>query len=699
MNRKWTGALLAGVLCLSMGATGCGQTPQPAEKTPYDAYTAAIDTDYVKEIIQTLSSKGDDPATGNRSAGSPAEYEAADYLLGVFEEAGFANVIKEEAPVDGWTYKGASVAFTDASGTEQKIDLGGYACTAQAKDEEVKLVYAGRGTEADYEKLDVKGKLVLIDINQNEDWWINYPSYQAKLKGAKGVIAMTEMVGEDENRMTSQDITGPADMVTFAISQKDSKALQAAIAATGKNELTVRCNADSTVTKDTVTYNICGEIPGKSSEVIYLFGHYDGYYHSAYDDASGIATAIGIAKAVVDSGYQPDKTIRLIAHGAEEWGKSGSTYDWAAGAYSQLVNVHPEWAQDAFAIINMDGCYPVKGETMISVKMSRELEEFTLAITDPMIEAAGYTPDHYTVTTGGEDYGWTALGIPSIGAGAGDISLYYDNYYHSSTDNLDTAEFSSELCGFNEELFGKLLFELDAKAVRPMDFAVKFADVKEAADSDIISDEELTARLDEAIEAGTALNAKIKQINDDYAKAVKAGNTEASEPILESARELNRELFKLYEAMQKELQKMGHGIGISTLHEGPQENVSCLNGAIAALEAEKPEEAVNRYLTGVDYNWAALDFDKAVCDFMIEQEASQSAGTFGENQTDYPACDLHGVIRSLSTKANSGTSDFSAELSALKDALNTQHDYLNDAVSREKEAAAQAAKTMKALVK
>ena len=51
-------------------------------------------------------------------------------------------------------------------------------------------MYLGKGTEADYEGKDVTGKLVLVDINQRDEWWINYPVYQAHLKGAAAVIAV-----------------------------------------------------------------------------------------------------------------------------------------------------------------------------------------------------------------------------------------------------------------------------------------------------------------------------------------------------------------------------------------------------------------------------------------------------------------------------------------------------------------------------
>ena len=50
---------------------------------------------------------------------------------------------------------------------------------------EYPLVYAGRGKEADYDGVDVTGCLVMVDINQRDEWWINYPVYQARLKARR----------------------------------------------------------------------------------------------------------------------------------------------------------------------------------------------------------------------------------------------------------------------------------------------------------------------------------------------------------------------------------------------------------------------------------------------------------------------------------------------------------------------------------
>ena len=271
------------------------------------------------------------------------------------ENIGLKNVTSEEITVDTWLFKGADLTFIDADGKEKKINLGSYQTTLQADNEELELVYVNKGTAADYEGIAVTGKLVLLDVDQNEDWWINYPAYQAKVKGAKAVIAMSVYPEEGPDRIGVQDVCGPADAPALAISEEDSKALQKAIKDGNGESITVTLNADSKVTEDGTSHNLWGEIPGKTDETIFLFAHMDGYFHSAYDDAQGAAVSMSIAKAIIDSGYEPDKTIRICMHGSEEWGVSGSEYDWSTGAYEEIMTNHPEWAEGAFAIVNNDG--------------------------------------------------------------------------------------------------------------------------------------------------------------------------------------------------------------------------------------------------------------------------------------------------------------------------------------------------------
>lgn len=358
---------------LVFGMTACGSSNDSEAVNNFDA---EIDVEYAKDVVQTISSFGDDPVMGMRSAGSPAEKQAIDYLKEQMEEIGLQNVTVDETTVDGWTFNGADITFTNADGEEQKIDLCGYQTTLVAENEQVELVYLNEGTAADYEGIDVTGKLVLIDIDQNENWWISYPAYQAKVKGAKGVITHSIFAGKGEDRVGVQDICGPADAPALAISNKDKKALVAVIKANDGEPITVTLNCDSQVTKNATSHNVWGEIPGKTDETIFVFAHVDGYFHSQYDDAQGVSVSMAIAKALIDSGYEPDKTIRFCFHGSEEWGVSGSEYDWSAGAYEEITALHPEWVEGGFAIVNNDGGYSVEGETYAGVNSAVELQDF-----------------------------------------------------------------------------------------------------------------------------------------------------------------------------------------------------------------------------------------------------------------------------------------------------------------------------------
>ena len=174
-------------------------------------------------------------------------------------------------------------------------------------------------------ELDIEGKLVLIDINQREEWWINYPAYQAHLKGAAAVIAVQESgYGEiDPDALNAQDICGPDDAPAFSMSQTDANNLKKALEASENGTMTVNFDAKSTVKLDGKSYNYYGKIIGKDPEsYIILSAHYDSYFSGFQDDHAAIGLMMGVAKGLVDSGYQPEKTIIFNALAAEEWGVS-----------------------------------------------------------------------------------------------------------------------------------------------------------------------------------------------------------------------------------------------------------------------------------------------------------------------------------------------------------------------------------------
>lgn len=661
-------------LALALGLTACGSSELSESFVSFDE---AVDVDYAKEVAKTVSGFGDDADTGNRSAGSPAEEQVADYLKAEMEKIGLKNVTKEETSVDTWVFKGANLTFKDAEGKERKVVLGGYQTDIHASDEQCELVYVGEGTEADYEGIDVTDKLVLLDVDQNENWWINYPAYQAKVKGARAVIAMSVFPEKGPDRVGVQDICGPADAPALAISQQDSKALQKAIKAGNGQSVTVTFNADSTVKEDGISHNVWGEIPGKTDETIFLFAHMDGYFHSTYDDAQGVAVSMAIAKGIMDSGYEPDKTIRICMHGAEEWGRSGSEYDWSAGAYEEIVNNHPEWVEGAFAIVNNDGGYAVEGEKYMGTRSAVELKSFTEKSVGQLSEDSIYEWSFDKTSTYTEDFQWAREGIPAIVAGSGEGTKYDDMGYHSNYDSWEAQPLNEE--GLKEVIrtFGKITLDLDALDVRPMNFTARLEDFRDS----LSGTEQFDALIEDGLKVSAALEEKMASVED---------SGEKSEAV-----ELNKKTQEVYKTLQDSLLGLDFNGEAITRHEHYQTNIQLLDSTIAALEEGNIQEAYDEYLWAIDWAWYDMYFDEETCDYMENQLFEKRTDTWGDGLIRYPHCDIDGVVKSLREKYDAEAPDVSGEIAELKELKGIQHKYLEETYALEKEGLEKAVKLMK----
>ncbi|MBR0456200.1 MAG: M28 family peptidase [Firmicutes bacterium] len=654
----------------------------------FQAFMDNLDLDFATEVDQFISEQGDDPVYGFRGAGSPAEQAVVDHMEQTMKDIGLQNVTVEETNVDGWTYKGANVTFTNADGEEQTVDLGGYQTTCKADNEKVGLIWLDRGTAADYEGVDATGKLVLIDINQNEDWWIDKPALQAKVKGAKAVIAMSELPTEDKegNRVGTQDICGPADAPAFGISANDRDALKAAIEASGEKEIEVTFNADSEVTMDTTSHCVWGEIPGKTDEVVYMFAHMDGYFHSYWDDASGDGLLMAVAKAMIDSEYQPTKTIRFVCNGAEEFGRSDSECDWAIGAFELVNKNHPEWAENAFAVVNIDGAYCVEGETTFGIAVPEELRGWAKKVADPLIATTDYKYRYLTPqSTYKEDFNFTAQGVPSVGTAKGEETVFYDFGYHTSYDAKEATGFDADAWKWMHELYGMYVYALDQTPARPLNFAARLKALKKSYDENLVQDEELMATIDELIAAAKPLNQKIKQINADYAAAVAAEDTEAADALLAEAAELNKKTRELYKAEQDVLLWLDGELSIVFPHETRQDNINNLQAGIDALAEGNAQEALDEYLWAVGNGWYAMYFDDETLTIDENRYEEGLKDTWAEGRTDVDTIEIDDTIRTIMEKSEAKDADYTEEIEALEALKAEQEDYLAEAIDKEKE--------------
>ena len=652
------------------------------------AYLEHVDIGYSYDLALRLEDIRSNETLGYRTAGSQAELDTGDMLKAQMEAIGLQNVTKDAFTLDTWTFEKAELTFTDSTGNPYTAQLGGYQAQFVTDGaESFTVIDGGQGTEADLCELDVAGKLVLIDINQRENWWINYPAYEASLRGAAAVIAVQDggYAEVSDDALNAQDICGPADAPAFSMSRTDANALRAAMGE--NNEITVTLDAVSRVGFDGTSYNIVGMIPGTDPDAMILMSaHYDSYFAGFQDDNAAIALMFGIAKGIIDSGYQPEKTLVFCAMAAEEWGVSDTRYDWSTGAYNQIFRVHPEWVGKVIADINFELPAMNEGDTD-QIRTSYELKTFVEDFRETVPAVEGVFPQGIEVIvptqTWSDDFSLSIAGVPSsVTALRGGFA---QTHYHSQFDNRDT--YSEEAFLFHHNLYGMLMLAYDRCAVSPLDFSTRLEALREAMDDTILTAEQVSAlngALTDAEKAASDAWTAVSDINSRYREALDNGDTAAADALLQQSREMNAAVLAAFKFAEDSFVRLTWEDVSIFPHEHSQNNLIALNAAVEALEAGDSAAAVDEYLYAVDNNWYAYDWSRETFDHFTNYVLNQSADRlmWGAGRVQGHE-DLFDVIRSLLGKYGDTAADYTEELARLEAAIETQTAMLAQQVDHE----------------
>ena len=604
-----------------------------------------LDIDYSYHLAKRMEQFRTNPVLGYRPAGSRAEFETGEMLKQEMEAIGLSDVRKDAIKVDGWEFKKAVLSYTAEDGSRHEIQLGAYQTTFVTEGpKDFSLMYLGKGTAADYEGKDVTGKLVLVDINQRDEWWINYPVYQAHLKGAAALIAVQSGgYGEiDDEALNAQDIAGPEDAPAFSISRKDSDPLKELLEHT--QEITVTLDADSRVTRDCTTYNIVGTIPGKHPDrMVLLSAHYDSYFSGFQDDNTAIALMFGIAKALLASGFKPNNTIVICAMAAEEWGVVDSNFDWSTGAYEQVFTAHPEWVGKVIADLNFELpalAHGTRARIRSCYEYTRFLEEYLSELPDLTQAYPEETRVTSPIETWSDDFSMAIAGIPSM---VNDFTggSFMETHYHSQFDNDDF--YDEQVYRLHHELFALLIAALDETCVIPLCSAPV---MKRALDGYNISSDVLRpfvamdlispmtlASLVEKISVLEKMLADAKDVaesryesrrslNSRYRALLSDDKEEEAECLYLEAREAEDEALRRFKCAQDELVRIDWYGNVHYPHEILLQNIRLIGGAIANLKEQNLSSAL-RKLYQVDNNAYAFMFDEEVYNHFTDYVLNQ----------------------------------------------------------------------------
>lgn len=593
-----------------------------------------LDIDYSYRLAKRMEQFRTNPVLGYRPAGSRAEFETGEMLKQEMEAIGLSDVRKDAVKVDGWEFKKAVLSYSGEDGTRHEIQLGAYQTTFVTDGpKEFSLMYLGKGTAADYEGKDVTGKLVLVDINQRDEWWINYPVYQAHLKGAAALIAVQSGgYGEiDDEALNAQDIAGPENAPAFSISRKDSDPLKELLERTA--EITITLDADSRVTRDCTTYNIVGSIPGRHPDrMVLLSAHYDSYFSGFQDDNTAIALMFGIAKALLASGFTPNNTIVICAMAAEEWGVVDSNFDWSTGAYEQVFTAHPEWVGKVIADLNFELpalAHGTRARIRSCYEYTRFLEEYLSELPDLTQAYPEETRVTSPIETWSDDFSMAIAGIPSM---VNDFTggSFMETHYHSQFDN--DAFYDEQVYRLHHELFALLIMALDETCVIPLCSAPV---MKRALDGynasseilrsfvamDLISPmtlaslaekiSDLEKMLSDAADVAESRYESRRSLNSHYRALLAEGRQKEAECLYLESREAEKEALRRFKYAQDELVRIDWYGNVHYPHEILLQNIRLIGGAIANLKEQNLSSAL-RKLYQVDNNAYAFMFDEEV---------------------------------------------------------------------------------------
>ena len=658
-----------------------------------DQYLSAVDVEYAFDFAKGLEEYKTNDKLGYRTAGSEAERKTGEKIEKEMKAIGLTEVTKDAFTVDSWEFEKADLTFTDVDGKEHMAVLGGYQVNFDTEGvKELEVVYAGKGTAADLEGLDIEGKLVLIDINQREEWWINYPAYQAHVKGAAAVIAVQEAgyAEVDPDALNAQDICGPDDAPAFSMSQTDAGSLKKALEASDQEKFMVKFDAKSTVEMDAETYNYYGKIVGKDPEsYILLSAHYDSYFAGFQDDNAAVGLLMGIAKGMIDSDYQPEKTIIFNALAAEEWGTSNTRYDWSTGAYNQIFNIHPEWVGKTFANMNFE-LPAYEHTTQDEIRSVYELDNYLTDFAKEVPQLSDVYKDGISVVsplrTWSDDFSFGIAGVPALRNDFQD-SEFMHSHYHSQYDNEDA--FNAEALKFHLNLYGLLTMHYDETAIVPLDFTTRLTALKEMINTTVfdqasVASDSLIKEIDQAMEIAKEVNTTVAKVNEDYAVALKEDDMDTAKTLYDESRELNSGLLAAYKYAEDQFVRLTWEDEQIFPHQHAQANVENLTASIDALNEGDIVTPLDEHLSAIDNNWYAYAFDKETynyfTDYVIKAPKEQlmwGAGRIVDHE------DLFDTIQSLQAKKDQTDADVSEEIATLTAALDRQKVLLDKTVTDE----------------
>jgi hypothetical protein len=335
-----------------------------------------------------------------RLSGTPEEAEAFDYAESQLRAFGFRVERHESDALIGYPQR-ASLEI--AGDPPVAITANGYSLSPGTGPAGVsgELVHAGAGLDADYENLDVRGKIVISD-------GLAMPGKAAAAEWA-GAIGQIHVNDEHIHEMCISPVWGTPVPETGALLPKVPAV---GIARRDGDRLLARLRQGSVrvrlVTEPFRAWvkipTLTGDLPGAAEDTFVLFsGHVDSWHYGAMDNGTANATQLEVARLLAERRGELRRGVRIAFWSGHSHGRyAGST--WYADTFWH--DLHERCA----CHVNVDSVGAIGATVLEDAPTMAETFAFARQV---MADTAGADLDYRRISRSSDQSFW-GHGVPTV---------------------------------------------------------------------------------------------------------------------------------------------------------------------------------------------------------------------------------------------------------------------------------------------
>jgi hypothetical protein len=399
-----------------------------------------------------------------RPSGSPGEFAAIDYIVGELRAEGVPVEVYEFS-----VYVSDPVRASFRVESETPLDFPAlteaFSASTSATGVTAEIVDLGRGTAAEYSRVEARGKLVLVD-------GLADPEGVQAAQNAGAVGAVFAATADRVNEMTVGPIWGtpsPGDVrllpriPSVAVSREAGAAIR-----TRLRSGPVRGRITTEVSSGFKTLRLpvaTVTAPRDPDGFVLLGGHIDGWHHGANDEGASNAAMIEMARMAYRHRDELARGLKVAWWPGHSNGRyAGST--WYADRFWVQLRDH------AFAYLNIDGVGQKEASRFTAVATA-ELEPLARGIVK---DQAGVDPE---VSRPGRnsDQSFYGIGLPLLQFNherTEDIGGYW--WWHTPEDTFDKIDF--EILAGDTKLYVEALHRLLTEPALPFDLSAAAAELE-----------------------------------------------------------------------------------------------------------------------------------------------------------------------------------------------------------------------------